>query len=423
MSGRSRAIKLFCPSLSKLVSLVAMEEQNLDLGSIARAFGLDPVTLRLNGYFISRGVDLISSSVTWKSLLSFFSARGLSTGTNDAYALILDGKLCKAGTKRAYNPSDGENGNYQTAELNGRDFKRKPQLEDANLLKKKKINESNSARTPNIQFESSGYDDGTPRTAEYNGLGFKRKPLLGDANPLNKKKMKGTNSGEQLTRVEHIVATEPVITQVPNSSNKVYDIPATFSKQDETPLFSPFEIPVQNCKELAKSHLLSRIDNRLKDLETDFSSIINKEVPDTPQVEDRSSACPLELASKTICPLELQDSDSENEVDKIEQIFHPLEPSNRNFKMQQQIKKESDMCRKELGSFCSQFGYSSKLPVPPFVRKKKAIVQKKKNPYSCAVLRNSSATDLDEDLCNLHPPLASAILSILLSYAALNGLI
>ncbi|KAF8402107.1 hypothetical protein HHK36_013059 [Tetracentron sinense] len=194
MSGRSRAIKLFCPSLSKLVSLVAMEEQNLDLGSIARTFGLDPVTLRLNGYFISRGVDLISSSVTWKSLLSFFSARGLSTGTNDAYALIVDGKLCKAGTKRAYNPSDGENGNYQTAELNGLDFKRKPQLEDVNLLKKKKINESNS-----------GYDDGTPRTAEYNGLGFKRKPLLGDANLINKKKMKETNSERILNSEEKTI--------------------------------------------------------------------------------------------------------------------------------------------------------------------------------------------------------------------------
>ncbi|XP_042516176.1 uncharacterized protein LOC122090606 isoform X1 [Macadamia integrifolia] len=99
MSARSRTIKLFCPSLSKLIPLVAVEEQRLDLGSIARTFGLDPASLKLNGHFVSRGVDLISSSVTWKSLLSFFSSRGLSTGANDADALIVDGKLCKAGTK------------------------------------------------------------------------------------------------------------------------------------------------------------------------------------------------------------------------------------------------------------------------------------------------------------------------------------
>jgi hypothetical protein len=56
--------------------------------------------LKLNGYFISRGADLISSSVTWRSLLRFFSAKGLSTGKDDKEALIVDGKLSKVGTKR-----------------------------------------------------------------------------------------------------------------------------------------------------------------------------------------------------------------------------------------------------------------------------------------------------------------------------------
>ncbi|OMO86864.1 hypothetical protein CCACVL1_09412 [Corchorus capsularis] len=106
MSGgenKARTIKLFCPSASKLVPMVAWDAQKLDLGSIARAFGLDPSTVKLNGHFISRGKDLVSSSVTWRSLLSFFSSKGLSTGTESA-ALIVDGKLCKLGTKMWENP-------------------------------------------------------------------------------------------------------------------------------------------------------------------------------------------------------------------------------------------------------------------------------------------------------------------------------
>lgn len=96
--GRRR-IRLFCPSVSKVVQIIAGEEQKLDLGSIARAFGLDPNTLKLNGYFISRAVDLIASSVTWKSLIGFFSARGLSTGATDSDPLLVDGKLSKIGSK------------------------------------------------------------------------------------------------------------------------------------------------------------------------------------------------------------------------------------------------------------------------------------------------------------------------------------
>ncbi|XP_015575970.1 uncharacterized protein LOC8264934 isoform X2 [Ricinus communis] len=103
---KPRTVKLLCPYLSTTVPFTAWEDQKLDLGSIARAFGLDPSTLKLNGHFISRGVDLISSSVTWRSLLKFFSSKGLSTGQDDADALVVDGKLCKSGTKRAYSPQD-----------------------------------------------------------------------------------------------------------------------------------------------------------------------------------------------------------------------------------------------------------------------------------------------------------------------------
>ena len=98
--SNGRRIKLYCPSASKIAQIMAWEDQKLDLGTIARMFGIEPSTLKLNGHFISRGVDLIASSVTWKSLLSFFSSRGLSTGTHDSGALIVDGKLSKCGTKR-----------------------------------------------------------------------------------------------------------------------------------------------------------------------------------------------------------------------------------------------------------------------------------------------------------------------------------
>lgn len=97
-----RTIKLFCPSVLKLIQFVAWDEQRLDLGSIARAFGLDQSTVKLNGHFISRGFDFVSSSVTWRSLLKFFSAKGLSTGKDDKDALIVEGKLSKVGSKRKF---------------------------------------------------------------------------------------------------------------------------------------------------------------------------------------------------------------------------------------------------------------------------------------------------------------------------------
>lgn len=96
---KKKLIKLYCPSMAKLVQMVAWEEQKLDLGYISRAFGLDPATVKINGHFIARGVDFVASSVTWKSLFSFFSARGLSIGSSDSDALTIDGKLSKLGSK------------------------------------------------------------------------------------------------------------------------------------------------------------------------------------------------------------------------------------------------------------------------------------------------------------------------------------
>ncbi|KAG2272665.1 hypothetical protein Bca52824_067220 [Brassica carinata] len=97
-----RKIRLLCPSVSKIIDWVAWNDQKLDFKSIAAAFGLEPATVKLNGHFISRDNDLISSCVTWKSLLDFFSAKGLSTGKDGAGPLLVDGKLSRVGTKRAH---------------------------------------------------------------------------------------------------------------------------------------------------------------------------------------------------------------------------------------------------------------------------------------------------------------------------------
>lgn len=96
-----RTIHLFCPSLSTIAPFLASDDHRIDIGSIATIFGLEPSSLKLNGHFLSRGLDLVSS-VTWKSLLSFFSAKRLPIGSADLDALVVDGKLSKIGVKSEF---------------------------------------------------------------------------------------------------------------------------------------------------------------------------------------------------------------------------------------------------------------------------------------------------------------------------------
>ncbi|CAA3019997.1 Hypothetical predicted protein [Olea europaea subsp. europaea] len=179
---RKRTIKLFCPSLSKIIHVIASDEQKLDLGSIARAFGLDPATIKLNGHFISRGVDLIASSVTWKSLLSFFSARGLSTGTNDSDALVVDGKLTKVGSKRVHDPTDSGNTRTANAEECCYDgIKKKQELECNTWLGNKRFRGANSGSVHAIN--------------QTNAMGVKRKLGIDDANLIKRSRLNVTISG------------------------------------------------------------------------------------------------------------------------------------------------------------------------------------------------------------------------------------
>lgn len=131
-----RTIKLFCPSVSKIVQITEREDQRLDLGFIARAFGLDPNTLKLNRHFISRGVDFIASSVTWKSLIGFFSARGLSTGGTDSDALFVHGKPSRNAPKREHDLVDADNGILATNQQGYARYSKRPQLGYTKMLKK-----------------------------------------------------------------------------------------------------------------------------------------------------------------------------------------------------------------------------------------------------------------------------------------------
>ncbi|XP_011089083.1 uncharacterized protein LOC105170146 [Sesamum indicum] len=181
--GKTR-IKLFCPSVSKIVQIIACDEQKLDLGSIARAFGLDPNTLKLNGHFISRGVDLVASSVTWKSLIGFFSARGLSTGANDSDALLVDGKLSKVGSKRSHGLDDSGNGTVKTNEQGYHRDSKRPQHVRCRLHSSANDKGSNSGQVDLVGRATGGKE-------------LKRKWLLEDLSHLKRTKSDEAVSGLQ----------------------------------------------------------------------------------------------------------------------------------------------------------------------------------------------------------------------------------
>ncbi|KAL3633322.1 hypothetical protein CASFOL_022849 [Castilleja foliolosa] len=175
-----RTIRLICPSVSKTVQISAWDDQKLDLGLIAQAFGLNPNTLKLNGHFISRGLDFIASSVTWKSLIGFFSFRGLSTGVNDSNGLLVDGNFSKIGSKRLHCVEDG---NVNVKEQGYSRESKRPQHEHCSLLNKEQDKGSNSGQSRWCN--------------EPNGSILKRKWLLGDESDLKRIKSNESFAGNQ----------------------------------------------------------------------------------------------------------------------------------------------------------------------------------------------------------------------------------
>uniref|UniRef100_A0A0D3EXW9 Uncharacterized protein n=1 Tax=Oryza barthii TaxID=65489 RepID=A0A0D3EXW9_9ORYZ len=94
MPSPRRAVNLrWSSSETEVEAAIAVEGGcGVDLAMVGRALGLDPATVRLNGYFVSRGRGHVSSAVTWRALLDFFAARGLPTGDAPAAPVAVHGK-------------------------------------------------------------------------------------------------------------------------------------------------------------------------------------------------------------------------------------------------------------------------------------------------------------------------------------------
>jgi hypothetical protein len=74
------------------VAIAVDGSSGVDLARVGLALGLDPASVRPNGYFLSRGPGHVCSAVTWRALLDFFAARGLPTGADAAAPVVVDGK-------------------------------------------------------------------------------------------------------------------------------------------------------------------------------------------------------------------------------------------------------------------------------------------------------------------------------------------
>ncbi|URD78323.1 hypothetical protein MUK42_02226 [Musa troglodytarum] len=99
----------------------------VDLGAVGRALGLDPSSVTLNGYFISRRPDFVSS-FTWGSLVSFFTSRGFPTGASQLDPVVIQGKPALAsGLQFSPFPEEGDH----------LAFKRKATSEDEHPINKK----------------------------------------------------------------------------------------------------------------------------------------------------------------------------------------------------------------------------------------------------------------------------------------------
>ncbi|KAK9726563.1 hypothetical protein RND81_05G223500 [Saponaria officinalis] len=181
---RRMMVKLYCPKISKICEIMTWGDQRLDLGTISSLFGIEPATLKLNGHFISRGLDLIASSVTWDSLVSFFSSKGLSTGVDSSTALLVDGKLSRVGSKRTHEPSEVDRGVHcciQQCE------------EGVGVDRYSRHGEINAPNSKKLKSNAFGWDS---QTSGHCDTGLKRRPWVEDTSPLKRVRASGSYSYE-----------------------------------------------------------------------------------------------------------------------------------------------------------------------------------------------------------------------------------
>ncbi|XP_049406604.1 uncharacterized protein LOC125870258 [Solanum stenotomum] len=215
-SNKQIEIKLLCPLVSNMVvPIMVWEEERLDLGSIARIFGLNPFTLKINCHFMSKEVDFIASSITWKSLLSFFSARGFST-----HPLILQGHLSKLGSKRSHSPTLVDNGLLCKKDLND---EREKCHEETNSLSNKKFKGSSRGNDRLYNFASAGMS-----------LNLKRKLCLEGSCLLKRSRTDEYDEGLREEQVDFPNADRPLLCSLACEKLKRF-------RDDEMVVTTPFK--------------------------------------------------------------------------------------------------------------------------------------------------------------------------------------
>lgn len=82
----------FCASPPNCTITISLS-YSVDLGLVGRMLGLDPSTMRLNGYYVSRiGPRYVSPGLSWGPLLDFFAQRRLPCGSEIQDAIVVQGK-------------------------------------------------------------------------------------------------------------------------------------------------------------------------------------------------------------------------------------------------------------------------------------------------------------------------------------------
>jgi hypothetical protein len=74
-------------------TITVSSSSSVDLGLVGRVLGLDPKTVRLNGYYVSCvGPHYVSPDLSWGPLLRFFAQRSLPCGSAVQDAIVVQGK-------------------------------------------------------------------------------------------------------------------------------------------------------------------------------------------------------------------------------------------------------------------------------------------------------------------------------------------
>ncbi|KAL6338320.1 hypothetical protein AAG906_018667 [Vitis piasezkii] len=171
-SEKRMTVKLFCPSLSKVVSYVAREDQRLDLGSIARTFGLDPGLSSSTATSSAKAVT--SSPHPSPGTLSFLSSRSLPTGAvglhdpaDDHENVLLAAshslKIPQKIKLRETNSGCKDEDNLMI-KRNGFGSKRKESVGDVNQPKKLRVHSTESGPGTNLSYRQSSCFQGSKDT-------------------------------------------------------------------------------------------------------------------------------------------------------------------------------------------------------------------------------------------------------------------